>query len=418
MKKVENVRDDEQEKWKRLYQESYLKTIESYNWSGRSLALSGDTSGALLASVKAGELLKQPGVPVKLTYQIIIALRERLDEFGAISQQLEGGHSYVSCLAFSPDGSILASGNWDKTINLWDVTTRQLQHSFSSDPDPVYSLAFSPDGSLLASGTWNNTVKLWDVENGKEKDSLCEPLAFLNSLSVSLDDQVLAFGSWNQTIALWDLQTNKLVARLSGHAKDVSSLCFSPDGTILVSGDLAGAIKLWHVSNGQEKATLRGPHASRIKKLTFPNKSTLISINENRIKTFWDFENGLIMGTSEDQDESGETIEANPSQASIELENISIGRNPDSSISVRNRQNDRKIFKIIDDNAPTINSLSFSPDGTRLAAGSSDHRILLWDLSAFRKNRNSERAYGGSQARDISSCGFYHSGVRAALMAL
>ena len=76
---------------------------------------------------------------------------------------LRGHTSWVTSVAFSPDGRLLASGSDDQTVKLWDVATGQEVRTLSGHTAPVRSLAFSPDGRLLASGSWDGTVRIWGV---------------------------------------------------------------------------------------------------------------------------------------------------------------------------------------------------------------------------------------------------------------
>ena len=71
--------------------------------------------------------------------------------------------SGVSSVSFSPDGSTLASGSWDGTVQLWDVVTGEAIATLEGHTHRVSSVSFSPDGATLASGALDGTILLWDV---------------------------------------------------------------------------------------------------------------------------------------------------------------------------------------------------------------------------------------------------------------
>ncbi len=70
-------------------------------------------------------------------------------------------------MAFSPDGSKIASGSWDKTVVVWDSLTGERCVTLEGHSDSVSSVAFSPDGSKIASGSGDNTVVVWDSLTGE-----------------------------------------------------------------------------------------------------------------------------------------------------------------------------------------------------------------------------------------------------------
>ena len=75
------------------------------------------------------------------------------------------GHQvFVTCMNFSPDGTILASGSYDNTIKLWDTSTGKEIQSLEGHQGEVYSVSFSPDGGTLASGSEDKTIKLWPID--------------------------------------------------------------------------------------------------------------------------------------------------------------------------------------------------------------------------------------------------------------
>ena len=75
-------------------------------------------------------------------------------------------------MAFSPDGSLLASGSYDKTVKLWDVGDRRVIATLRGHQDQVFRIAFSPDGKSLASCSGDGTTIVWNVATGQKQQVL------------------------------------------------------------------------------------------------------------------------------------------------------------------------------------------------------------------------------------------------------
>ena len=84
-------------------------------------------------------------------------------------QQLKGHDDCVQSVAFSPDGSRIVSGSYDKTIRVWDASTGiEMLPPLRGHDDYVRSVAFSPDGSKIVSGSFDKTIRVWDASTGVE----------------------------------------------------------------------------------------------------------------------------------------------------------------------------------------------------------------------------------------------------------
>ncbi len=142
-------------------------------------------------------------------------------------------------LAFSPaDGQIALAR--DGRIELWSGATGERPQILGDHGGGIDCLAFSSDGTLLASAGADWLIRLWDVREGRLKGRLSGHTATVKSLAFAPDGRSLASGGDDRTVRLWYLPTLQELYSLEGHRGAVSAVAFSPDGRLLASGGTIG----------------------------------------------------------------------------------------------------------------------------------------------------------------------------------
>ncbi|WP_019506832.1 NB-ARC domain-containing protein [Pleurocapsa sp. PCC 7319] len=286
----------------------------------------------------------------------------------------QGHTSWVVSLAWSPNGNMLASSSYDKTIRLWNPLTGHCVKTLTGHTNWVLSIAWSPDGKMLASGGDDQTIRIWDVQQEKCSQILSGHKNWVMSVAWSPDGTVLASGGDDQTIRIWDVQQEKCRQILSGHTNWVRSVAISPDGKMLASGSDDQTIKLWHLHTGRCLHTLQG-HTYWVSSVVWsPNAQNLASSSHDQTVKLWDVKEGKCLQTFHGHTKwvwslawspDGQTLVSGSFDQSVRLWNPSTG----------------KCLKALQGYTNWVFSAVWSPDGQTLASSSEDGTVKLWSIS-------------------------------------
>ena len=169
-------------------------------------------------------------------------------------------NDWVLTITFSPSGQLLAAGDNEGTVKVWDIQKRQAIAQLEGDTTSVYSVQFSPDGQTLAGAGYDGKIKLWNVSNWEHLGTL-ENRSTVHTLNFSPEGKVLA-STGHSIVTLWSVDSGKKVASLTGHTGWVLGTDFSPNGVTLVSGGDDGTIRLQNIETHLQ--TLQQPETVQL----------------------------------------------------------------------------------------------------------------------------------------------------------
>lgn len=293
---------------------------------------------------------------------------------------LQGHQAPIHALTWSPDGSRLASGAEDNTVNVWDAASGKLVFTMRGHTDMITSVAWSPDGSKLASASSDGTVRLWNPARGEVIATLATG-ATPNAVSWNPDGFGLAAGLNNGGIQVWDLAHDNQSVVFKHAGSFLEPVAWSPDGKIIACGSVDNSVDLLSAKDGKLLGSFPG-HTDIIYQLAWnQDGSRLSSTSHDGTARLWDLTTGKALPLLTLQASNSGVMVANWSPDSKELATSSgftnLGGIDDPTVKIWSTDTGKLLYTLREHAHPVMAAV-WNPDGTKLATAGVDAEIIIW----------------------------------------
>ena len=370
-------------------------------------AVSFSPDGRLLAAARNTELV---------LYDVVTRTEVRV---------FQGHWQTIWCLDWSPDGARLVTGSNDKSVRIWGILAGDVK-VLQGHEDTIRGIAWSPNGQNIVSGGKDGQMIVWNAQNGQKLDVFTTDEKYqVLSVAFSPNGKMLATASSDNTVYLWNTATWQY-EQLTGHTHWVMTVAFSSDGERLASGGVDQTVILWQLTNQQQLGQVYASTSLGIDAFRIDGDGTFLYANatnrlaavrdgatQNMTSSYPGNYSSAAFGRLGGRDvlalggrdgavefadlETATLLDVNIQAAQMAI--LSLAISPDGKYMVTSHCGDqqpnefcsesviqiwdmqtKEVVRLPIEHADSVTSLAFSSDGARLASGSRDGTVILWDL--------------------------------------
>jgi WD40 repeat protein len=294
------------------------------------------------------------------------------------SHELKSHHhqGVVSGLAFSTDGRRMASaGGADKVIDISNVTDGQ-EHSIQTSSE-VFTVAFDPRSNLLASGGSDGAIRFWNPDGTPERAIPQAHTSGVMSLAFNPTKPNLASGGNDRMVKLWHTDSlSQFDHGLARHTEAVQGVAFNSDGTRVVSASADHSVQMWDADNGDPIGDLMIGHTEIVWAVAFvANK--IISVSNDHFVRVWDGNVGQPISAPLHGHEGPVTSVA----VNAGADRIA-SASADKTVRIWDLHTGFQVGEPLVGHTGALTGVAFNPRGDTIASSSADGTIRLWRTSS------------------------------------
>jgi WD40 repeat protein len=312
------------------------------------------------------------------------------------TQKIVDAGSFVRQLAYSPDGSRIATAEDDGTVRQWESATgKPVGSPIKGHSDAVTAVAFTPDGQTIASTSFDGTMRLFNADTGKALNP--NPVSVgssLTSVAVSPNGGTVITGGGDDTLRSWDPRTGQLTGTkhvFTNRQVAISDVTFDRGGALLAVSSVDGSIEIIDTTTANPHApcmSVQGDGPTPVYRIAFSPDGHTIASGSNDLE-LWNADTSNNTRTIQVGARKINSVGA--VAFSPDGRRIATGRN-DGAVQLWDADTGTQLGETLTGHTSGVFGAAFSPDGRQLATASMDGTLRLWKATVGQPMRGPDPA--------------------------